>query len=434
MIVTLKKLLVVFSIPFWVSIYAIAQAATYYVSPNGNNSNPGTIAQPFATIQQAHDVASAGDTIYLRGGTYALTTFINITRSGNSGNRINLWAYPGEIPVIDGANIPSGQGNPNFNMVNVSWWYFKGLEIKNSQAVAVDLRGSSSNNIFEQLNLHHNVITQSSGSAIAVSTNTSGGNNQIINCDAHHNGNYSLYNGGSGIGVNSQATGNVIRGNRLWRNNDNGIELWDAANVLVENNWVWETGYNDSLQRTAGDGVGFKLGGGGSGDGNSTVRNNLAWRNAGNGFDENSADNPLFIYNNTAWANGAIGGGQGFNYEFSMSVAHQLKNNISYLSSGAATSGSTIQVTNSWNTITVTTATFLTLDFTANMGSRKADGSLPDSNFLKLNPSAPSANNAVDKGTNIGLSFNGGAPDLGAYENANSVTSLAAPSNLLVQP
>jgi len=47
-----------------------ADAATYYVSPSGSNSNPGTLAAPFATLQKAHDVAVAGDTIWVRGGTY----------------------------------------------------------------------------------------------------------------------------------------------------------------------------------------------------------------------------------------------------------------------------------------------------------------------------------------------------------------------------
>jgi len=382
---------------------------------------------------RVHDIASlmgAGDTTFVRSGTYSLSgsgDYIALSStSGSAGNLKLIVNYTGESPVVDGAS-QSGEGDPAF-IVTGNWWHIKGLEIKNAYAVGIDMRSCASNNIIEQNNVHHNVRGQSSGTGIAIDC---GSNNLILNNDSHHNGNYALFNGGSGVGSNSQASGNVIRGNRVWRNNDNGIELWDAANVLVENNWVWETGYNDSLQRSGGDGVGIKLGGGGTGDGGSTVRNNLSWRNAANGFDENGADNPLFVYNNTAWDNGADGGGGGWNYEFSMSVAHELKNNISYLSSGAATSGSTVQVTNSWNTITVVAATFLSLDFTANLGARKADGSLPDSNFLRLNPSASSSNNAVDKGTNIGLPFSGTAPDLGAYES--TAAGPRPPSNTRVQ-
>ena len=38
-----------------------AGATNYYVATNGSNSNPGTLAQPFLTIQQAANVAQAGD-------------------------------------------------------------------------------------------------------------------------------------------------------------------------------------------------------------------------------------------------------------------------------------------------------------------------------------------------------------------------------------
>ena len=46
-------------------------AATYYVATTGNDANPGTITQPFASMQKGVNVAVAGDTVYLRGGTYA---------------------------------------------------------------------------------------------------------------------------------------------------------------------------------------------------------------------------------------------------------------------------------------------------------------------------------------------------------------------------
>ena len=72
----------------------------------------------------------------------------------------------------------------------------------------------------------------------------SGSNHLILNNDSHHNGRPNT-TGGDGIGVTyTQSTGNIIRGNRVWRNNDDGIDLWNAANVLVENNWSWQNGYN----------------------------------------------------------------------------------------------------------------------------------------------------------------------------------------------
>jgi len=38
--------------------------ATYYVSPSGSDSNPGTISQPFFTLNKAWKVISGGDIVH----------------------------------------------------------------------------------------------------------------------------------------------------------------------------------------------------------------------------------------------------------------------------------------------------------------------------------------------------------------------------------
>ncbi len=45
-------------------------ADTWYVATDGSDSDPGTQSQPFATIQEAVDSASDGDTILVEAGTY----------------------------------------------------------------------------------------------------------------------------------------------------------------------------------------------------------------------------------------------------------------------------------------------------------------------------------------------------------------------------
>ena len=85
-----------------------ASAATYYIAPSGSNYNPGTQSAPFATLQKAHDIANPGDTIWMRGGTYFFSTQTTLTRDGTSGNRIQLFAFPGEKPIIDALNQPGG--------------------------------------------------------------------------------------------------------------------------------------------------------------------------------------------------------------------------------------------------------------------------------------------------------------------------------------
>jgi len=54
------------------TVLSVAQlwAADYYVATTGSDTNPGTLAQPFATIQHAADTMGAGDTCYIRSGNY----------------------------------------------------------------------------------------------------------------------------------------------------------------------------------------------------------------------------------------------------------------------------------------------------------------------------------------------------------------------------
>ena len=73
---------------------------TYYVSTTGDDSNSGTIYSPFKTIQKASSVLTAGDTVYLRGGTYNET--IAPTTDGTSLDPITYKAYSNETVTISG--------------------------------------------------------------------------------------------------------------------------------------------------------------------------------------------------------------------------------------------------------------------------------------------------------------------------------------------
>src|SRR4051794_31775330 len=80
---------------------ADAATTTLYVAPPGSDSNAGTVSAPLKTIQKAVDLAAAGSTIAVRGGTYPLTTNITIAKSGPSSAPITLTAYNGERAIID---------------------------------------------------------------------------------------------------------------------------------------------------------------------------------------------------------------------------------------------------------------------------------------------------------------------------------------------
>jgi len=110
---------------------SLVSAADYYVSSSGKDSNPGTESQPWLTIQTAADTMAAGDTVYIRAGTYQEQVVPK--NSGSAGSYITYSAYSGEKPVIDGTSITlSTEQEGLFNIVNKSYIKVSGLTIKNS--------------------------------------------------------------------------------------------------------------------------------------------------------------------------------------------------------------------------------------------------------------------------------------------------------------
>jgi hypothetical protein len=99
------------------SVAAATTQATYYVSPTGSDSNPGTLAAPFQTIAKARDVVRTVNTtmtgdilVYLRGGTYPLSSTLAFGTSdgGSNGNFVRYLAYSGETPLVTGGKPITG--------------------------------------------------------------------------------------------------------------------------------------------------------------------------------------------------------------------------------------------------------------------------------------------------------------------------------------
>ena len=93
------------SAPSWpLAGVGTAQGATYYVAPGGSDSDPGTEeSAPWATIQHAADTLVAGDTVYIKAGTYPER--VVPAHSGIAGHEIVYAACPGATVTIDGAGI-----------------------------------------------------------------------------------------------------------------------------------------------------------------------------------------------------------------------------------------------------------------------------------------------------------------------------------------
>ena len=394
--------------------------AEIFVAPrNSSNQNSGTIESPLATIQAAHNLAKPGDTIYLRGGTYNLkqkTTTV-LTKNGTKAAPIRLHAYQNERPILDASSWTRKKSvrdsDPQVIYHSGDFWHVKGLEIKGSPSLGYTL-SAANNNVLENLNIHHNDNT-----GLAFFKNSS--NNTILGGDFHHN--FDRINNGQdadGIGIKfGDGKGNVINGARAYNNADDGIDLWEfKGDVTIKNTWAYGNGIDRWNLGSAfeGNGNGFKLSGGRgiNSASNKTdlahiVRNNLAWENGRRGFDYNGSLGSMTVENNTGYNNDV-------NFLFS-SGTHKLRNNLSFSTKFEGfnkTGGKVADTNNSWTLprLNVSRDDFLSLDDTIAKGERAADGSLPQSDFLRLRKSS----NLIDAGTKVGNDFLGSAPDLGAYE------------------
>ena len=78
------------------------QAATYYVSIVGSDTNAGTQVAPWKTIQKAANTMIAGDNVIIQAGSYA-SERVNVTKSGNS-SEIITYQTSGTV-VMKGFNI-----------------------------------------------------------------------------------------------------------------------------------------------------------------------------------------------------------------------------------------------------------------------------------------------------------------------------------------
>lgn len=372
-----------------------------FVAVNGNDTTGnGTINNPYASISKALTVAYADSLIYVRGGTYYPTVYIQPPRGGQQNKYIKIWAYPNEKVVINFSNLTIA--NSRGFQITKKFIHLKGLEICYAKDNGVYIQGDS--NIVENCSIHDNM-----DSGLQISN--AGSYNKIINCDSYRN--YDPATNGEnadgfaaklGIGPN-----NEFRGCRAWNNSDDGWDLYEGgATVIIDNCWAFRNGINIwNDPNFQGDGNGFKLGGNYY-VGTHIITRSVAFDQPGKGFDQNNNMGGITVYNCTGWRNG----NKNFSFPTNPTTGkHILKNNISFSGSNSIVSTSE-QLKNSWLGFTVTNNDFLSLDTALALSKRNSDSSLPYVNFLRL----ANGSSLINSGVDVGLPYFGSAPDLGAFE------------------
>jgi hypothetical protein len=378
----------------------------YFVSPTGNDSNPGSLASPFLTITKGLNTITTSGTLYLRDGTYAQPTKLSLTRIGLTNGAIRLWAYPGETPVINS----TGNSSDGIAISGRSY-HLKGI--------TVTLAGHNGINISGNSNVVENCVTYSNGNTglhLTGSAAPGPSYNLILNCDSYLN--YDPPIGGNADGFSAKwniGPGNVFRGCRAWWNSDDGWDLWMGTSaIVIDQCWAFYNGtnyWNDP--QFNGNGQGFKLGGNYIGAPHRLLRS-VAFRNKSGGVDQNNNNEGQTIDNNTSWAN------YGRNYNLNHGTngtPHVVRNNLSFAGGSSDTfrSGSLL-TNNSWQIISGPAANAGDVLSTADSvvtGPRQPDGSLPYWPFLRPVP----AGRLMDKGVILSEPYTGAAPELGAFED-----------------
>lgn len=296
-----------------------AAGNSYYVSTTGSDTNNGTsLTTPYKTIAKAITSASAGDTIYVRAGTYPA---FSVTKSGSAGNYLTISGYGSEKPIITGSS-------QQIVLTSVSYVRISGFEVIGATAswgggIYVD---RSNYNIIENNIVHDNTGSNTSGILVSA-----GSYNKILNNEVYNNylngiqiishsstqsvgneiSNNKSYNntlsGGNSDGIKLEGLNtknNLISNNLTYGNADDGVDTWNSSNNQV-------VGNISHSHRGGGDGNGFKLGGLGATTGYNKVVQNISYNNKNHGFDSNGSGGNQY-YHNVAYANSGFGFEDGY--------------------------------------------------------------------------------------------------------------------------
>ncbi|MEP6758169.1 MAG: NPCBM/NEW2 domain-containing protein [Actinomycetota bacterium] len=208
---------------------------TYWVATNGNDAAAGTSDAPWATLQKAADVATAGATVFVHGGTY--TQRVDIHVSGESGFPITFAPAPGEVVVLDGSSleVPAGQsamiGVDSQRYVTIQGFEITGYHSDVSGHVPIGiLVTGSADHIRLDSNFVHDLGTtfdgRNGGDAHGIGVFGTTSDHPIAGVEVIDNELANLTLGSSeALVVNGNVTDFLIEGNRVHDTNNIGIDV-----------------------------------------------------------------------------------------------------------------------------------------------------------------------------------------------------------------
>lgn len=289
---------------------------SYFASPVGSDSNPGTADEPFRTIKSGAGHLLPGETLCVRQGTYP-EEFYNDIPGGTSWEKpVTVRSYPGEQVIIR----PNQGANRVFTFASSAGKYIvlDGL-IMDAVNVSIDgikITWGTSSGSSHHIRIINSEIMNAPGQGILVTGSTKGVEfNEFINLRVHDNGSVDFDHG-----FYLSSSNNLIEASEIYNNAGWGIQVYNggvnqANNNIIRNNLV----HNNARVGNRGVGIGVYSGRG------TTVYNNILWENnIGISIDYEAYD--VSVYHNTVYKNKRYGIHIGAG-----STDAAVKNNIFYL-------------------------------------------------------------------------------------------------------
>jgi Right handed beta helix region len=446
----------------------------FYVAANAagaSDSNDGTSPDyggghrgPWLTIRHAAQSMVAGDTTYVRAGTY-YEAGIRFARSGEPGSPITLANYQTESVTLDGS-----KGNTSSSGIEIangqSHLMIKGLTIRNMGRSGITTLADTSKP-YEDITIQDCILTRNGLSGARLTAvdgflvdNIEAGENSYYGLEiaSSENGSLASAHGmvrdssfhhqmgseGHGLAIN-QGHDITVSHNRAFHNTIHGFDVSDmpkggelSHDILVEGNISSENGVSGFSINSNSHHVVFR--------GNVALGNGADWakQGTGNGFLCYEGCWHVEYYNNTSVGNTAVG----FQFNAPLGATDQwrdhlliFKNNIAFNNGrpewaerGALViQGSAWQVVashNNWGGARAMNAPVVGMNMVGDQGqiyrtdeiNRGVLGKdtvsvdpqfadLPSGDF-HLQPGSP----MIDAGTHVGAPFCGAAPDMGAFE------------------
>lgn len=206
-----------------------AAAATYYASPDGTASDCLQQDDPCPLDDTVVGMLAAGDTLMLRGGTYAQRVYIHA--EGTDTSPVTVMSYPGETAIIDGGEaLPQSDWGVLFN-VEGTYVIVQDIEVKDSLWMGVHV-GGEHNSVLNVTSHGH----YENGIILTGDYSLADGCQVYENCRSNENCVMTRSSWASGLSAARHPVGAIIRNCASWHNWGEGISTYEATHTTIEDN------------------------------------------------------------------------------------------------------------------------------------------------------------------------------------------------------